>query len=523
MTNYDDYALHFAGLDAGRLLAQRARQRPDHPFLIWAPFDAPEHVWTYAAFSDAVARIAGGLSSRGISPGDRVLVHLENCPELLLTWFACAHLGAVCVPCNAMAAGPELAYFAQLTGACAAVTQPRFAQLLSQHCAGLKWIAVTETDCGAAPAHGTAPQQQNAFSALYGAPLPEGPPRTTESLSVMFTTGTTSRPKGVLWTHANALWAARLGATQQALRADDVFQVFLPLFHVVGLAWAVLPTLWAGATLLLQPKFSASRFWDTALRYRATVAAQVQFTIGILKEQPVPAQHSFRQWGNAVSLPDHESTFRVRMVCYWGMTEMVSQPIIGDPWSPTRPRAIGRPSLGYDLRVLDDDGRPVKAGEPGNLMVRGVRGVSVMAGYYNDPAATAAAFDEAGFFKTGDRVIVHDDGFIQFCDRAKDMLKVGGENVSAAEVERVVLETPGVREAAVVGRADPVWGEVAIVFVTLAGEPSDRMHLADQIIERCKSSLAKFKVPREVLFVDDLPRIGFGKVAKAQLRAILSK
>lgn len=518
-----NFSLHFAGLDAGRLLAQRAGQRPDHPFLIWAPFNAPEHVWTYAAFSDAVARIAGGLSSRGIAPGDRVLVYLENCPELLLTWFACARLGAICVPANAMAAGPELSYFAELTDACAAVTQPKLAQLLSDHCPRLKWIAVTETDCGAAPAPGTGPQQQNAFSALYGNPLPAGAPRTAESLSVMFTTGTTSRPKGVLWTHANALWAARLGATQQGLRQDDVFQVFLPLFHVVGLAWAVLPTLWAGATVLLQPKFSASRFWDAALRHRATVAVQVQFTIGVLKGQPVPEEHSFRQWGNAVCLPDHERTFRVRMVCYWGMTEMVSQPIIGDPWSPTRPRAIGRPSLGYDLRVIDDNGHPTKVGEPGNLVVRGIRGVSVMAGYYNDPAATVAAFDEAGFFKTGDRVIAHEDGFIQFCDRAKDMLKVGGENVSAAEVERVVLATPGVLEAAVVGRADPVWGEVAVVFVTLSDKTSDRTHLADQIIERCKSSLAKFKVPREVLFLDELPRIGFGKVAKAELRAMLSR
>jgi len=511
----------FAGYDIAALIEDRARQRGSHPMLVWAPVEGPGEAWTYARFADEVARIAGGLAARGVRPGDRVLAHLENCPEMLLVRFACAWLGAVCVATNAMAAGPELAYFAETSNAVAAVTHPKFRGLLAAHAPGLKWIAVTSTDAGTPPASGTAPAPSDTFGTLLGAPVPRRAPDPDASASIMYTTGTTGRPKGVVWTHANVLWGARLGAIQQGIRADDVVQNFLPMFHVVGFSWTFLPALWAGATVVLQPRFSASRFWPVALEHRATVTTQVLFTLNVLAQSPVPAHH-FRQWGVARHDATAQALFGVPcLLPAWGMTEMVAQPIVGDPAAPPRPLSLGRPSPAYAIHILDDDGRPVRPGEVGHLLVGGRRGLSIFAGYDGDADDDdAAAFDDHGRFRTGDRVRLHDDGSIQFADRTKDIIKVGGEGVSAGEIEAVVARVPGVREVAVVAKPDSSYGEVVAAFVILAPDvASDRLpEIADQIRAHCQAALAKFKVPRDIIVVPDFPRVGFGKVAKSQLR-----
>ncbi|WP_338617010.1 AMP-binding protein [Pigmentiphaga sp. CHJ604] len=516
---HQDALLQFTGHDLATLLRRKAAERPGHPFLTWAPEPGVSRTWTYAEFAGQVASLAGGLERRGVRVGDRVLMHLENCPEFLLTYFACAHLGAVCVPTNAMAAGPELAYFAELTEACGAVTHPKFAAKIRGHCPGLKWLAITDDDAGQPADAATAPRPDERHAALLAAPAPQRPPDAAAPLSVLFTSGTTSRPKGVAWTHANALWAGRLGAMQHGLRGDDVFQVFLPLFHVVGLSWSVFPALWAGASIVLQPRFSASRYWPVALEHRSTVGSHVIFSANVLAGMPVPRGHAFRQWCNALWLPEHEAHFGIRMMGAWGMTEMVAQGIVTDPWSPPRPGAIGRPSAGYGVRIVDDRGRDCLPGERGNLLVRGIRGITLFAEYFGNAQATRDAFDDDGYFRTGDSVLLHEDGSIQFGDRAKDLLKVGGEGVSAAEIERVIRTVPRVSEVAVVGRPDAAYGEVPVAFVRL---PADGgvTGLADAIVEACRRELAKYKVPREVVFVEDFPRIGVGKISKARLREL---
>lgn len=514
--NNNAFLSPFSGQDAATLLDQRAEQRGEHPFLIWAPFDSTSRQWTYAQFADDVARLAGGLAERGVQAGDRVLVQLENCPEILLTWFACARLGAICAPCNPMATGPEVAWFAELTGACCAVTQPRLADVLAEHCSELRFIAVTHTDAGAAPASHRRSDRHLDFEGLFGNALPLRSPDPMTSVAIMFTSGTTSRSKGVLWTHANALWGAKLGALQQGLRADDIYHVFMPLNHVVGLSWSVLSTLWAGATVMLQPRFSVSRFWPAALEHRCTIASQVQFMTRLLAQQPVPEGHCFRQWGSSMWIPEQEAYFGIRIIGWWGMTEVITQGIVGDPHAPQQARTIGRPSLGYTMRIVGDEGELVPAGQAGHLQVRGIRGLSLFAGYYGNPQATEEAFDANGWFRTGDVVIAHEDGSVQFADRAKDVIKVGGENVSAAEVERVVGAVAGIRECAVVARPDAVYGEVAVAFVTLRADAPSSIEQA--VIERCRSQLSKFKVPREVFVIDAMPLVNIGKTDKVELR-----
>jgi crotonobetaine/carnitine-CoA ligase len=202
---------------------------------------------------------------------------------------------------------------------------------------------------------------------------------------------------------------------------------------------------------------------------------------------------------------------------WYGMTETVSHPICGDLFFRNADGGIGRPTPEYGVALVDGRGEPVAPGEPGELLVRGVPGVSLFGGYAGDPGATADAFDGAGWFHTGDRVVQLGDGSMLFVERAKDMLKVGGENVAALEVERVLLEVDGIREAAVVGRPDEMMGEVPIAFVT-----ADRSDpgLAARALERCHLMLAPFKVPHSVIVLDDLPRTAIHKVAKAELRKL---
>ena len=328
----------FAGVDVPALLVERGRQRRAHPLLIWAPPDGPERVWSYAAFVDEVARVAGGLARRGIGPGDRVLIHMENCPESLIARFACCWLGAVGVLTNPAVAGQELAHLAGAANVRAAVTHPRLAELVVEHSPRLDWIAVTETDAGTPV---TAPARGDSWAALAADPLPRREPDPDAPAAIMYTTGTTSLPKGVLWTHANMLWGGKLGALQQGFRADDVMHIVLPMFHVVGFSWSFLPTLFVGATALVQPRFSARNYWPAALKHGATLGAQVPFITGVLAQQDIP-EHNFRQWTVGSFEPENAARFRVAHMSGWGMTEMVAMAMTDDPWSDQWPCSMGR-------------------------------------------------------------------------------------------------------------------------------------------------------------------------------------
>ena len=512
----------FAGQDIRSLIALQARQRADHPFLIWRPFDRPAQQWTYAAFADRVARIAAGLHGRGIRAGDKVLVHLDNCPESIFAWFGCAWLGAVGVTTNARSSSDELTYFAEHSQAVAGVTQPKFAELVARSCRGLRWLAVTETDNGD-DAGANRPQHAQSFERIDADPagLPGRPHDPLAPFSVQYTSGTTSRPKGVLWTHANALWGARVNADHQDLHANDVHLLTLPLFHTNAQAYTVLAALWAGATVVAQPRFSASRFWPVALEHRCTWASVIGFVFRALLEHEVPAQHHFRLWGTGVCSPPTDGIFRVKTLGWWGMTETITHGTVGHVHLPNASGSMGRVAPEYSLRITDG-GRDCEPGETGDLTILGVRGLSLFAEYLNNPQATRDAFDEQGYFITGDRVRVGEDGWLFFADRSKDMLKVGGENVAASEIERVIAEVPGVVEVAVVAKKDRMLDEVPVAFVrapSLSAEAAAA--LTGAIDAACTRALAGFKRPREVRIVDELPRSTLEKIAKAQLRQLL--
>ncbi|MGJ4949569.1 AMP-binding protein [Bradyrhizobium sp. HKCCYLS20291] len=510
----------FDGIDVPWLLKLRSETRRDHPFLISAPFDAPARAWSYGEFHDRVGALAAGLVKRGVKPGDAILIHLDNCIEAMLAWFACVELGALAVTTNTRSAAAEMSYFAEHCRAVAAITQPAYAEMISTHCRGLRWLAVISHDPGQTET--TPVGRGDRFETLFAdsADRPRRAPDPMAPCSVQYTSGTTSRPKAVLWTHANALWGAKVNAVHEDLHESDVHQTYLPLFHTNALAYSMLASLWVGATCVIQPRFSASRFWSVAREHGCTWTSTIPFCMKALLDQEVPADHKFRLWGTALSEPTAFAKFGIKIIGWWGMTETITHGIVGEIDQPNTPMSIGRAAPEYTIRITDDDGRPTAVGDTGNLAIKGVPGLSLFAEYLYNAEATRTSFDADGFFLTGDRVTRLPNGFIKFGDRAKDMLKVGGENVAASEIEQVIITVSGVRETAVVARKHPMLDEVPVAFVIPQADVA-REELADKVLAACRAGLADFKVPREVRLVDEMPRSTLEKVAKAELRKLL--
>ena len=283
----------------------------------------------------------------------------------------------------------------------------------------------------------------------------------------------------------------------------------------MALGWGFLPALWVGGSFVVVPKFSASRFWDISVTHKITYMSQLPFVIKAIQAQPVP-KHFYRVWGFAAYVSGLEQHFNVKLISTWGMTEVLTQGIVSDIDLPGPDGSLGRPSAAIDIQIRKEDGSLAGPGERGVLFVRGVRGVSIFKEYYRNEDANASAFDENGWFDTGDIIRADEQGNLYFSDRDKDMLKVGGENVAASEIEVVLNQTGLVSECAVVGQKHFMLDEVPVVFVIPLGEPDE--NYAETLLAHCRENLADFKVPREVFIVDELPRSTLEKIAKAELR-----
>ncbi len=508
----------FTGHDIPWLLRSRAETTPDHAFLIFAPFDKPAERWTYAAFHDAAGNLAAGLAARGIAKGDFLLLHMDNCVEFLLTWHACAMLGAVVVTTNTRSTLDELSYYVEHCGAKAAVTQPAYEALVRDAGRDFAFVAVTALDTGAeakTPRSAAAVALED-LAKEDRSRLVSRPPDPLLPSSVQYTSGTTSRPKGVVWTHANALWGARLNAANCDLRDDDIGHTCLPLYHTNALCYSHLGTLWAGTTLVIQPRFSASRYWPCVIEHGCTFGVQIPFMLKALMTMPVPKDHKFRRWGLGVLNPGILKTvFGIPCIGWFGMTETVAMPIVSLHGLPGREMSMGMVTPEYGIDVRRADGTPVAFGESGSMWIKGVPGLSLFKEYLNNPDATAAAFDADGWFLTGDRVTPFADGHLQFDGRDKDMLRIGAENVAESEIERVVMSVSGVIEAAVVGKPHDMLDEVPVAFVLpLQPDPT----LAARVLTACREKLANFKVPHDVIVVDEFPRVTLGKIDKKELR-----
>ncbi|MBM3949079.1 MAG: AMP-binding protein [SAR202 cluster bacterium] len=506
--------------NVSKALEQKAQAIPDKPFIVFEDVEARAHTFTYGRFDQTVNRLTHGLRQLGVRKGDRVNVHLSNSPEFLFSWFAIAKLGAVMVPTNPLSPPDELAYPVHHSEAVLTITQPDLlanVQTMRKACPNVRNAVL----CGTA----SPPPGILAFDKLI-ASQPATPPDVAiaplDDAAILYTSGTTSRPKGVQVTHANYVFLGEAISKNVRLGPDDRHLVTLPLFHGNAQYYSIMTSLNAGASAVVIHRFSASRFFKQAIRHQCTIASLLGAPIRMILAQPFDSTdraHKMRLAFFAMSLTEAqlaewERRYSVPLMQLYGMTETMGQPL-ANPLDYTRdPMRIGFPTLGYEVRVVDEQGRDVLEGTAGQLIIRGIPGITIMKGYFKDPERTAQALRD-GWLWTGDVVEVGPDGMFRFVDRAKDLIKRAGENVSAGEVEAVVKQHPAVADAAVVGVPDAMRDEAIVAFVIL----KDHTAVAEgDIIEFCKARLSKFRVPEAVEFRKAFPMTSTSKIQKNLLR-----
>ncbi len=498
-----------------RELQQWVQLHPDKPWLIFQPVEGAPLTLTYARFAEQVEQTANALLGMGIRRGDKLLLILGNCPEFLLLWFGAARIGAVIVPVNPLSSDAELDYLASHSEA--VLVAVHASDVGRGERLSLRHVLV----CGGQAEEGRSFSQLLA-RASSGAP-PSGPgERSEDDVAILYTSGTTSRPKGCLITHANYLHVGEAVAQHAGIGPDDRNLVVLPYFHGNAQYYSTMSALVTGATLVVTDRFSASRFWDIAAQHRATIASLFAAPMRMLLAQPEralpeprPRLAFFAQSITPAQLEEWQRRFGVPLLQIYGMTEQLGWPLANPLYGRRDNMSIGRPTLPFRCRVVDEAGREVSPGTAGQLLVHGVRGISLMRGYYKNPEATAEAIRD-GWLWTGDNVRERQDGRFEFVDRAKDMIKRAGENVAAGEVEAVLKEHPAVFDAAVIGVPDPMRDEAIKAYVV---PREGSAATAEELIGWCAQRLAKFRVPEFIEFRRDLPRTSVGKIQKHLLRA----
>lgn len=489
------------------VLEDKAGRFPDRPFLLFEDADGATARSTWREFDRDVNRAAHLLLSRGLKPGEKFNLHLGNCPEFLIFWLAAAKTGTVMVPTNPVSTADEMEYILAHSEACLAVTEPR--------CAGP--IHTVRSRC---PALGGVLEARPLEPLLRG--MPETPPdvgvAASDEISMQYTSGTTSKPKGVLLTHANYIYGGEVMAKAMRAQPSDRHLIVLPLFHAGAQLHAFLPMLLAGGSVALMERFSASRFVEQASRYEATLAALFAAPIRMLLAQPrseADGRTGLRAISYAQNITPQQwaewhERFRAPLMQIWGMTETMSLPLLHPLDMPPKPLSMGMPVLGYEVKVVDEAGREMPPGTVGELVVRGEPGLTIMKGYFKNPEATAATIRDEWLW-SGDNAWMDEEGWFFFVDRKKDMIKRAGENVSASEVEETLKQHPAVFDAAVVGVPDPVRDQTIKAYVILT---DGAWASAEELIAWCRGRLSAFKVPETVEFRDTFPRTSVGKIQK---------
>ena len=335
---------------------------------------------------------------------------------------------------------------------------------------------------------------------------------------MQYTSGTTSKPKGVLLTHANYIYGGEVMSKAMRVGPGDRHLIVLPLFHAGAQVHAFIPMLLCGGSVALMERFSATRFVEQAIRHEATLAALFAAPIRMLLAQPRSASDSgtrlraisYAQNITPQQFEEWHTRFRAPLMQIWGMTETMSLPLMQPLDLPRKPLAMGMPVLGYECKVVDESGKEVPPGTVGELVVSGIPGVSLMKGYFKNPEATASTLRD-GWLHSGDQAVMDEDGCFFFVDRKKDMIKRAGENVSASEVEEALRQHPAVFDAAVVGVPDPVRDQAIKAYVILN---DGARATSEELIAWCRARLSGFKVPERVEFRDVFPRTSVGKIQK---------
>jgi fatty-acyl-CoA synthase len=475
---------------AGDLLAERARITPDRVALI--SVETGERL-TYAQLNERASAAAVMLLDAGLQPGDRAGLLAANGIDFIALFFGALKAGVIVVPLSTRATAYELSIIAADCGM----------KILFHDGSAPELDGVTLIKLDVHPSPRSLPQRVFDSDA---------------TACLLYTSGTTGKPKGVMIPHRQLLWNGYSTASNWGLREDDIAPIFTPLYHAGGVAVFLIPLFLIGGTIVVHRGFDAAEVWETIERERCTVVMGVPTIWKMLRDAPqfATVDLSHLRWfiSGGAPLPafliDAYHRRGVTLKQGYGLTEVgVNCFTMTIEDARVRPGSIGRPMMFTDIRLVDDAGNDVDTGE------MWIRGPHVSSGYWNNPQATAEAYVD-GWFRTGDIARRDADGYFFIAGRRKEMLISGGVNVYPAEVEAELLQHPNVSDAAVIAIADEKWGEVGIAFV-VAHEVSDT-----DLIEFLNARVSRLKIPRRFIFVDALPRTPYGKVLKEELRKQLA-
>jgi long-chain acyl-CoA synthetase len=469
-----------------------------------------EDVMTYADLDDATARVAGFLRERGIEPGDRVGIMLPNVPEFAIAYYGVLRAGGVVVPMNVLLKQREVAFYLGDPGAKLVFAWHQFADAARQ--------GATETgaECVIVEPEGFRALLQSAKT------VSEVVERNADDTAViLYTSGTTGKPKGAELTHSNLAINADVMKQVFSIRPEDVILGALPLFHAFGQTCALNTAVSAGASLVLIPRFDAGRALTAIADDRVTVFEGVPTMYSALLHHPDREQFDVSALRLCVSggaalpvevLRSFEEAFGCVILEGYGLSETSPVASFNHPGRERKPGSIGTPIEGVEMKLVDLHRGDSEPGEPGEIAIRGH---NVMKGYWNRPEATAEAIDADGWFYSGDIARVDEDGFFFIVDRKKELIIRGGYNVYPREIEEVLYEHPAVREAAVIGIPHADLGEEVGAAVALkSGQQVTEAELRDYV----KSNVAAYKYPRHVWFVDELPKGPTGKILKREIK-----
>ena len=484
-------------------IAFRARQSPARCALKYRGEEI-----SYAAFLDRIRIVGGWLASRGIGPGDVVAVLMKNSAAFLDIAFAVSHIGAVFLPINFRLSADEVAYIVENSGARLLIADDE----LAATAAGPAPIILLDQAMQANAAR-LAPKGKPA-SACYRRP--------SDLMRLMYTSGTTDRPKGVMLSYENMYWKSADQSVVLGLNRDTRLLVVGPLYHVGALDLPGIAVLWQGGMLSIQRNFDAEQTLAAIEADRLNAAWLAPVMTTALLACPTRDRYDVSSLCWAIGGGERTPEARIRSfsqyftnaryIDAYGLTETCG----GDTFMEAgceieKIGSTGRPIVHVEIEIRDDAGTPLPPGENGEICLRGPK---ITRGYWKDPDKTAAAFF-GDWFRSGDIGYLDEDGFLYLTDRKKDMNISGGENIASSEVERVIYELPQVREVAVIGLHDARWGEKPVAIVVLV----EGSALVQSDLEKhCRARLAGFKVPKQLIVRDSLPRNPSGKILKRVLR-----
>ncbi|MBT4518430.1 MAG: long-chain fatty acid--CoA ligase [Halieaceae bacterium] len=499
----------------GEVLSRRAFHNPDKEACVNSQSGLR---LTFSQLNERSNRCANMLLANGVKKGDKVALLLMNGAEFIESYFATAKIGAVVVPLNWRLVADELTFILRDCGAQTVIFGGQFRDLATQlvekgdEIGVQSWIEVCD-DSSAAFAKNYAKEQ-----VLSSSEEPSVDSGDDDLLFIMYTSGTTGLPKGVLHSHRTAMAAMlTISATVDA-RQDDIYLLALPLFHVGALTPMCL-NIYLGTTAIIMPEFNPVRAWEIIEQEKISTGLLVPAMLNFMIQVPQRGDydHSTVRWVHSGASPLPVSCIRqyadigIEVHQIYGLTETGGPTcVISAEHALEKAGSTGRAFFHTDVKIVDSEGLECPSGEAGEVCVRGNH---IMVGYLNRPEATAEALVD-GWLQTGDVATMDEQGFVYIQDRIKDMIISGGENVYPAEIENVILSHPGVADVAVIGRESERWGESPFAVVVRS---SETLTEAD-VLAHCDGKLARFKLPKGAAFVEVIPRNPSGKILKRVLR-----